>query len=116
MTWPRHLLYSPLGCMGHRSRHIAMTVSASGPRVGLTWTRWRSSGVKWIRQTMAFSVAYRGRAVNGATPTAADRQTPTMPSAGSGGLLPAEPERGVRGLQRTLHHAQQIGLHGDRVH
>src|SRR5579862_549158 len=115
MTWPRHLLYSPLGCMGHRSRDIAMTVSASGPRVGLTWIRWRSPAVKWIRQTMALSVARAGGVVNGPTPTAVEDICLPWRRPAPDDLLPAEPERGVRGLQRT-HGAQQVGLYDGRVH
>jgi len=34
----------------------AITVSASGPSVGLTWMRARSSAVKWIRHTMTVSL------------------------------------------------------------
>src|SRR5579863_9420082 len=102
--------------MGHRSRDIAMTVSASGPRVGLTWIRWRSPAVKWIRQTMALSVARPGEVVNGPTPTAVEDICLPWRRLMPGDLLPAEPERGVRRLQRTLHRAEQIGLHGGRVH
>ena len=59
-TWPRHCRYGARGCCGQRSRDIAVTVSASGPRVGLTWIRSRSSAVKWIRQTMTLRVAHHG--------------------------------------------------------
>ena len=64
LTWPRHCWYGARGCCVQRSSPIAFTVSASGPRVGLTWIRSRSSAVKWIRQTMTFSVAHHGESVN----------------------------------------------------
>jgi hypothetical protein len=43
------------------------------------------------------------------------RGAPPAPDSQPERLVPAQPDRGVRGLQRALNRAEQVRLHGGRV-